>query len=105
MGVKIKEYSCSKMSSNQFEVLSDDKKTVSGVVYNANGEMDIRASIPEFAAMCDAMERGESWYDIMYPRNEDVTLNNSNWVQAGKKRKNPFVNNNTYHKNKKTRYE
>jgi hypothetical protein len=51
------------------------------------------------------MERGESWFDIMFPRNQDVTLNNSNWTQTGKKRKNPFVNNTTYHKNKKARYE
>jgi hypothetical protein len=91
------------MSSNKFQVLSDAKKTDSGVKYNVNGEIDIRAMIPEFAVMCDAMERGESWYDMMFPRNQDVTLDNSGWTQTGKKRKNPFVDN-SYHKNKKPRY-
>ena len=92
------------MSSNQSDIVSNETKN-NGVVYNVNGEIDIRAMIPEFAQLTDAMERGESWFDIMFPRNQDVTIDNSNWAQTGKKRKNPFVNNTTYHKNKKARYE
>jgi hypothetical protein len=89
------------MSSNQFQVFNDNN--TDNVV---NKQFDINKLIPELTEYTAAMERGESWYDIMYPRNQDITASSSNgWSEVGKKRKRDFVADNTViHNNKKKRY-
>ena len=42
---------------------------------------------------------------ILIPINKVIMLDNINLPLTGKKRKNPFIDLNTYHKNKKPRYE
>ncbi len=72
------------------------------LVYNKNGQVDFKTMLPDYAVLADAMERGQSWYDLMYPRNQTTMINTES--MAGKKRKNPFEDN-TGNKNKKPRYE
>ncbi len=43
--------------------------------------------------------------DIIYPNNKDTTLENNKLSYAGKKRKNPFTEPDTYYKNKRVRYD
>ena len=53
------------------------------------------------------MKRGESWYDIMYPRNQDIVVDNSEWIdsaRAGKKRQRPITINDISRDIKKPRY-
>lgn len=94
-------------SSNQFQALDDDNhpKNQTSIIYDKNGNIDILASLPEFAQMTSAMERGESWYDIMYPRGEDITASGSGWAEVGKKRKRPIDINNKFTNPKRTRYD
>lgn len=42
---------------------------------------------------------------IIFPINQVIILDNINCPLTGKKRKNPFIDTTTYHKNKKPRYE
>jgi hypothetical protein len=88
------------MSSNQFQVFNENNTdSVSNV------QFDINKLIPEMAEFTAAMTRGESWYDIMYPRNQDITASNNGWSEVGKKRKRDFVDNTApVQNNKKKRY-
>lgn len=92
------------MSSNQFHVFNENNTdSVSNIKF------DINKLIPEMTEFKAAMDRGESWYDIMYPRNQDITssnvINSNNWSEVGKKRKRDFVDNNVaIPNNKKKRY-
>jgi hypothetical protein len=82
---------------------SNKSKPISKVlVYTKNGQVDFKAMLPDYAVLTDAMERGQSWYDLMYPRNLTAAINAES--MAGKKRKNPFEDY-TGNKNKKPRYE
>lgn len=87
------------MSKNQIQDMNKN-----GIMYNKKGEIDFLATIPDFAVLYDAMERGESWFDVMYPRivNHLPKIENTP-TESGKKRKYPFKdteNNST----KKMRY-
>ena len=94
-------------NTNQFQVLNDDtSKNHAPIIYDKNGNIDMNASLPEFAELCNAMERGESWYDLMYPRGEDITVTGGGWAEVGKKRKRPVsINSNKYSIPKRTRYD
>lgn len=72
------------------------------LIYTKNGQVDFKAMLPEYAVLSDAMERGQSWYDLMYPKSQTVVTNPDS--MSGKKRKNPFLDD-TMNKNKKARYE
>ena len=97
--------SVSMSTDNQFQVESEEEsKKKSNIVYDENGNINLIASLPEYIEFCRAIERGESWYDIMYPRNQDVTVGNSNKYQTGKKRKQPIDINNISRDIKKPRY-
>lgn len=96
---------------NQFQVPSEDEsKKMPNIVYNENGNGNINliTYFPEYVELCSAIERGESWYDIMYPRIQDNTVDNSNKFQTGKKRKQTQMqqidNNNISRDSKKPRY-
>jgi|LakMenEpi03Aug12_release.lakeMendotaPanAssembly.Ray.scaffolds.fasta_scaffold3483726_1 hypothetical protein len=89
------------MSTNQFKALFEDNTNKNnmnknGIVRNRNGEINFLATIPDFAVLYEAMERGESWFDVMYPRGHinvnDVCKIESNPTESGKKRKYPFNN-------------
>jgi hypothetical protein len=54
-----------------------------------------------FLELYNAMERG----DILYPANQNVTVDNSSWMQTGKKRKRPEDIDNVPKGVKKTRYD
>jgi hypothetical protein len=56
--------------------------------------IDFKELFPEYTLFYQAMEKGESWYDIIEKMNK----------LTGKKRKNPYINN-SYEKNKKIRFE
>jgi hypothetical protein len=85
------------MSYNKIQVSSN-----APIIYKLNGEIDIRRMIPDYAKLMDAMERGENWYDLIYPNNQNTYINEG---LSGKKRKNPFVKSGPFNKNKKPRYE
>ena len=90
---------------NQFQVLSEEEsKKKSSIVYYDNGDINQIASFPEYVELCRAMERGESWYDIMYPRNQDMLVDNTNWIQTEKKRQRPSTINDISRDMKKPRY-
>jgi hypothetical protein len=86
---------------NMFSLLDDDIEMdtpTPEVVYDANGNIDYMASNPYYAELCTALSRGESWYDIMYPRDQtnekmcksNLNMNQTNqskWIDAGRKRK------------------
>ncbi len=95
------------MSTNQFQALFKDNKNIdkNGFVRNKNGEIDFLATIPDFAVLYEAMERGENWFDVMYPRGSinlidtNNVINANDWckvenkqMESGKKRKYPFKN-------------
>lgn len=56
-------------------------------VFNEESNVDINNAFSEFMELNRALERGESWYDIMYPRGENITVDNNGWKEIGKKRK------------------
>ena len=96
------------INGNKFQVLSEEEsKKKSNIVYYDNGNININESFQEYQELCDAMKRGESWYDIMYPRNQDIVVDNSEWIdsaKAGKKRPRPITINNISRDIKKPRY-
>jgi hypothetical protein len=83
----------SSSSMNKFQVFNEDatSKNQAPIVYDERGNIDIGASLPDYADLSTAMERGESWYDIMYPRGENITVDNSGWEKIGTKRKRAIV--------------
>ncbi len=85
----------SRMSTNHFQDMNNMNKNE--IVRNKNGEINFLATIPDFAVLYDAMERGESWFDVMYPRGHNNVNDVNDWckdenksTEAGKKRKYPF---------------
>jgi hypothetical protein len=82
--------------ANQFLVLSEEE---------SKKKSNINTPFPEYVELCRAMERGESWYDIMYPRGQDVIVDSSKCIDsAGKKRKQPIDINDISRVIKKPRY-
>ena len=64
----------------------------------------------EFKIPLNVLERYESLYDIMYPREQDITdysnnNNNHNNTQTGKKRKRPYNIDTISKTNKRSRYD
>jgi hypothetical protein len=85
--------------TNQFQVLSEEE---------SKKKSNINAPFQEYQELCRAIERGESWYDIMYPRNQDVVVDNSECIDsaaAGKKRPRPITINDIPRDIKKPRYD
>ena len=86
--------------TNQFQVLSEEE---------SKKKSNINAPFQEYQELCRAIERfDERWYDIMYPRGQDVTVDNSECIDsagAGKKRPRPITINDIPRDIKKPRYD
>jgi len=82
--------------ANQFQVLSEEE---------SKKKSNISTPFSEYLELSKAIERGESWYDIMYPRSQDVIVDSSKCIDsAGKKRKQPIDINDISRAIKKPRY-